>query len=527
MNKSIEMPTGKFRPERPRPTSALLKQNTESLKMAIQSILPPNDTPPVNLMSTDDDLAFATDSTIINAVDLDGGQTFEVITTSGTIDDASVLQSEQTTTTSTPVKIVQGRSQDSRAEASAAEEIAQQQGRLQSSRGENTAAFVQLKPPTTTGRVQSPGVKNFFIRKGVDKKAPTQTFYTVRAQPTVGETTSSSLQQSIPSNDKKIIIKSQQIIKAANVPTNTGALDSATPTATELSDILDLPILFADNDGNLQDQSALASSPSADGGVQINMSEAVTTPTTNILITSPDGKLPNRPVVISAANVQKLAKPSSPSAVTLKLIFSGDRLSTLNNRDDRLENLGKSDIKSMPPLKLTTAQYRELQDRHKLPPLKLATTTQSATSSLTGTGTFTKLAPGTKIDLSTLKIVKSGASPSTSGNIAFKTANVQHRDAPKGTILLKPAGATGGLQSHQVIKSGILNRNITVRKVVNLIPSPKANNPITPIATSVTETAVTSPPTVTPQTPTSTSTVTPTPTATPTSTPNEDIEPTK
>lgn len=537
------MPTGKFRPERPKPTSALLKQNTESLKMAIQSILPPNDTPPVNLMSTDDDLAFTTDSTIINAVDLDGSQTFEVITTSGSIDDSSVLQSEQTTS-STPVTFVQGRSQDSRADVSVAGEvIAQQQGRLQSSRGENTAAFVQLKPPTTTGRVQSPGVKNFFIRKGVDKKASTQTFYTVRAQPTVGETTSSSLQQSIPSNDKKIIIKSQQIIKAANVQTNASAVDSATPTATELSDILDLPILFADNDGNLQDQSALASSPSADAGIQIDMSEAVTTPTTNILITSPDGKLPNRPVVISAANVQKLAKPSSPSAVTLKLIFSGDRLSTLNNRDDRLDNLGKSDIKTMPPLKLTTAQLRELQDRHKLPPLKLATTTQSATTSLTGAGTFTKLAPGTKIDLSTLKIVNRGASPSTSGNIAFKPASVQHRDTPKGTILLKPAGGTGGLPSHQVIKSGILNRNITVRKVVNLIPSPKANNQ-TPVATSATDTGASSPspsPSTLTQTPTATPTPTPTPTLTPTSTPtptpastptpttppNEDIEPTK
>lgn len=453
------MPTGKFRPERPKPTSALLKQNNESLKMAIQSILPPNDTPPVNLMSTDDDVTFSTDATIINTADLDGGQTFEVITSAGTVDDTVTSIQNAITSTSTPVKFVT-----------------------------STSPFVQLKPPTTTGRVQSPGVKNFFIRKGIDKKAPTQSFYTVRAQTTAGEATSQQQSMSTP-NDKKIIIKSQQIIRAANVQANT--FDGSTTSATDLSDILDLPILFADNDGNLQDQSSIASSPGA--SVQIETSEAASTPTTNILITSPDGKLPNRPVVISAANVSKLAKPSSPSAVTLKVIFSGDRLNTLNNRDERLENFTKSDLKAMP--RLTTAQYRELQDRHNLksmPPLKLATTAQSASTSLTSTGTFTKLAPGTKIDLSTLKFVKSGASPSTSGNIAFKTASVQHRDAPKGTIVLKPAGSTSGLQGHQVIKSGILNRNITVRKVVNLIPSPKPNNP-SPVVTSVAETVATSP----------------------------------
>lgn len=408
--------------------------------MAIQSILPPNDTPPVNLMSTDDDLAFPTDPTIINASDLEGAQTFEVITSTGTVEDATDIQTAQTSTT-TPVKFVT-----------------------------SSSPFVQLKPPTTTGRVQSPGVKNFFIRKGIDKKAPTQSFYTVRAQPAVGEAI--SLQPSTP-NDKKIIIKSQQIIKPGNVQTTASSIDSTiTTSATDLSDILDLPILFADNDGNLQDQSAITSSPTAGASVHMESPESTSTPTTtNILITSPDGKLPNRPVVISAANVLKQTKPSSPSPVTLKLIFSGDRLNNLGSRDDRLETLNKTDLKSMPPLKLTSAQYRELQDRHTLksmPPLKLATTGQSATASLAGPGTFTKLAPGTKIDLSTLKIVKSGTSPSTSGNIAFKTATVQHRDAPKGTIVFKPST---GLQSHQVLKSSILNRNITVRKVVNLIPT--------------------------------------------------------
>lgn len=494
------MPTGKFQPERPKPTSAMLKQNTESLKMAIQSILPPNDTPPVNLMSTDDDLAAAAHEEH-RATPCPAVTVAAVVFPTGAI----FSQSEPASgfgpiaATSPGMKLPSPSVPNSPSQSGGNAQVLGEPPQLlpqATTVASTSTAFVQLKPPTTTGRVQSPGVKNFFIRKGVDKRAPTQSFYTVRAQPTTGEA-STSPHQSVSPNDKKIIIKSQQIIKTGNIQANTCVVDTSTTSATDLSDILDLPILFADNDGNLQDQSAIASAPTAGVDVQIDTPEAASTPTTNILITSPDGKLPNRPVVISAANVSKLAKPSSPSAVTLKLIFSGDRLNNLNNRDERLETLNKPDLKSMSPLKLTTAQYRELQDRHNLksmPPLKLATTAQSATASLAGSGTFTKLAPGTKIDLSTLKIVKSGTSPSTSGNIAFKTAGVQHRDASKGTIVFKPAGATSGLQSHQVIKSGILNRNITVRKVVSLISSAKSNN-LTPVTTSVAETTVTSPPT--------------------------------
>lgn len=460
--------------------------------MAIQSILPPNDTPPVNLMSTDDDLTFATDPTIINATDLDAAQTlstFEVITTSGE-DGTADIQTVQTTatTSSTPVQFVT-----------------------------STSPFVQLKPPTTTGRVQSPGVKNFFIRKGVDKKAPTQSFYTVRAQPIAGEVSQhqqKSLQSVSPNEstitaNKKIIIKSQQIIRTGNVqsltPLNQSGLDALNTSATDLSDILDLPILFADNEGNLQDHSGITSSQTAGATIQIETSQASATPT-NILITSPDGKLPNRPVVISAANVSKLTKQSSQSAIAPtqnKLIF-------INRNQWKASTSSASPttaiVKSMPPLKLVTS-----------------TSAQSGTSSLTGTGTFTKLAPGTKIDLSTLKIVKSGAASSIGGNIAHV------RDTTKGTIVFKPAGSTTGLQSHQVLKSGILNPNITVRKVVNVIQRAKPNN-ATQIVTSVADVIVT---TTSPATSVTAPALVPTPTPTPAQAPapaqipNFEPEPTK
>lgn len=413
--------------------------------MAIQNILPPNETPPMNLMSTDDDTTFTSTPTIaVNTSDLNGSQTFEVVTTPADSSSVQVTQAASTTTNTIttsaitgPVKIL------------------------------NTASpFVQLKPPTTTGRVQSPGVKNFFIRKGVEKKATTQSYYTVRTQPTIGEIVSPSLSSS--ANDKKIIIKSQQIIKPANtMPSNSGVANISNTSATDLSNILDLPILFADSDGNLQEQSAMSapapiiitstSTTTATIGtaatVPTDSSAAATTTTstsapTNVLITSPDGKLPNRAVVISTAGVTKLTKPSSPSGLTFKIVYNERK----NN--ERIENL-----KSMSQLKVF---HQDRQDVKTMPPIKLVTQGQTnTTTSLVGTGAFTKLVPGTK-----LKILNSGASPSTSGNIAFKTANVQQRDSPKNFVLRAATGT-----------SNVFNPNMMpLRKLVNIVPSSRSTN---------------------------------------------------
>lgn len=165
--------------------------------------------------------------------------------------------------------------------------------------------FVKLAPPTG-GRVQSTGVKNFFIRTGIEKSPaqpvqlaqssqsvqsaqsvqssqpiqPIQTLPSVQTvqpvqsmQPLQSSTIipSPMIHQTVASNpippNKKIIIKSQQIIKPAttvvqeSVSANTSNASSSITigsgnnstmdTTADLSAILDLPIMFADNDGSI------------------------------------------------------------------------------------------------------------------------------------------------------------------------------------------------------------------------------------------------------------------------------------
>lgn len=453
LNKTNEIPTGKFKPERPKPTSALLKQSNESLRIAIQNILPPNDAPPVNLMSTDDDVAIALDeSTIINTSDLDGAQilsAFEVVSSDNTstpTQQSSIIESNSSATMQIPLKL------------------------------QPNSQFVQLNPPTTSGRVQSPGVKNFYIRKGVEKKPTTQSYVTLRP----GELTTSSQPSSASttprsSPNKKIVIQNQQTIKAGTIqsqiiqslPTtilNGSNLDSVvTTSAAELSNILDLPILFADNEGNLQDHSA--SESNATPSIQAAPMDTSTSSSSNILITSPDGKLPNRPVVISAANVSKIGKSSAnvhgnvTTSGNNKLIFiNRKQLNSSTSTSQAMPNT----VKSMSTVKLVS--------------------TGGASGASTG-GTFTKLAPGTKIDLSTLKIVK-GTTAAGASNILFNKTQTQ---AGRGTIVIKP----NVVQPNQMIKTGILNRNITVRKVVNLMQSPRASS--TPVGSPTVDSTNTTP----------------------------------
>lgn len=420
LNKVNEIPTGKFKPERPKPTSALLKQSNEKLKMAIQNILPPpNDIPPVNLMSTDGDdvsITIPTEPTIINTSDVDGSQ---ILSSYEAISTENVNTSNKSDSNQSPVKI------------------------------SSINQFVQLKPPTTTARIQSPDVKNFYIRKGVEKRVATHSYVTLRTNE-LQQTTGAAVNHQQISPNKKIVIKSQQIIKPANqqiIQTLPGTIinDSIVTASTDFSDILNLPILFADNEGNLQDH---------ENAEEILSTDSTQIPS-NILITSPDGKLPNRPVVISAANISKIPKQVSQT-------------STTTQANNKLIFINRNHLKTTTPVTTIAASVAKT-----IPPLKLVTTTNQQSST---TGTFTKLAPGTKIDLSTLKIVKS-ASTTTSGNILFnKTSTRLPNQHGRGAIVIKQSANPGGVPSHQVIKTGILNRNITVRKVVNLMPNQKISN---------------------------------------------------
>lgn len=362
---------------------------------------------------------------------------------------------------------------------------------------QQSGQFFQVKPPTTTsGRVQSPNVKNFFIRKGIEKQAPaisqiapssTGTFITATQ-------TAPSPQMAIaqlPAN-KKIIIKSQQILVPANQPKQQtrqilqvtsspqGVSSSSVPmpinanimesSSSDLAGILDLPILFADNSDNssaaMIDQTTQILNASGASTVLMNTltdrNAQIGSPT-NIFFSTTDGKLPNRPVVISAAKVNKPIQQT-----TLATTSTNNKVIFINRNQIKQQLIGSQTMAGMSGTQLVKGLTNSIL---KLVPTSLASSGQSTPITLHG-NQIAKLSPGTKIDFSTLKLVKNAASASVSGGIVKPLVINKAMTAAKGSFVIKsPMG--GNVQAHQVLKGNVLNRNITVRKVMNVIPGMK------------------------------------------------------
>lgn len=498
MNRTNEIPSGNLKPEKPKPSQALLKQSNETIKMVTnQNIMPENEvlksTNEVVMMTTNETINTPTPnveapSTPENGINLNVSNTQEVVTANvpdapKSIEPIIPVQANvviPATIQTTPPKIVQ-----------------------------QTGQFVQVKPPTTTtGRVQSPNVKNFFIRKGIEKQ-PTAINQIVSSPtgPTFITTTTTSGTSSpqmgitqLPAN-KKIIIKSQQILVPASnakqrqilqvtghqgvpgttltIPINANVMESPATTSSSSSDlagILDLPILFADNSDSttVVDQTAqILNSSAAASTMLVNTStdrNAQIGSPTNIFFSTTDGKLPNRPVVISAAKVNKPMQQTTIATTTTPT--TSNKVIFINRNQIKQQIVGSQTmsgthlVKGLPTLKLV--------------PTSLATTTQSTPITLHG-NQLAKLASGGKIDFSTLKLVKN-ASPTSvavSGGMVKPLIINKAVTGPKGAIVIKsPMG--GNVQTHQVLKGNVLNRNITVRKVMNVIPGMKqvTNAPI-------------------------------------------------
>lgn len=486
MNRTNEIPSGQLKPEKPKSTQALLKQSNGTLKMAVQNIVPVNEVP-----------LLANEIVTITSIETENMPTAANIAPPPppvTDNGVSVCSTKEVSTSETEkipetlaVPITQPNVILPASVPSTPPKIVQP-----------STQFVQVKAPTVaTGRVQSPNVKNFFIRKGIEKQQPSQivsspsgTFITTQSTP------SPQMSMNQLSASKKIIIKSQQILVPANK--NTGAIiqvsgpqnisSSSTPitinanllesSSADLSGILDLPILFADNsagDGvNVIDQTAQILNASGASSILLNTSTdrnaQIGSP--NIFISSADGKLPNRPVVISAA---KISKPAQSNTITTtptnnKVIF-------INRNQIKQQIVGSQTMTGTPIVKgLPTL---------KLMPTSLASPTTSTPITLHG-NQITKLSPGTKIDLSTLKLVKN-ASPTVTGGIVKPLIINKAVSGTKNAIVIKsPMGAN--VQAHSAFKGNVLNRNITVRKVMNVVPGVKqivTTQGPAPITTSV------------------------------------------
>lgn len=468
MNRSNEIPTGELKPEKPKPAQALLKQTNEPVKLTVQST-----------GQTVDLLSLPIDST--NTVStLEAVKPMEPIAIDlNSIENIPQIENKPA---NAQIKIVSPTPTISTANIASPPPSIQDPTALQSG-----SQFIQIKPPTTPGRIQSPNVKNFFIRKGVEKQVtPTQTIVTSTASiaPVI---TSNQL-----SGNKKIIIKSQQIIvPASNVkPTSpqmvpvTMVSSSMVTTSSDkfssenLSDILDLPIMFADNDpsSEQQNEQVLTNTPvpsSSSLNAQI-VSIANESSTTNVAETSTTFmQLPNRPVVISAAKI-------------------GKSVNVTPTHNNKVILINRGQIKQQI---VTTQSVTPTSMVKTMPTIKLVPTSLSS-NQVTFSNNLAKFAPGTKIDLSQLKIVKN-VSANAQGGIAKQviinnkptTVNIGTRPVTKNAILIKTTAAQP--ITNPGIKANIMNRSITVRKVMNApsttvsIAQPSVNVSPTPALTNV------------------------------------------
>lgn len=508
LNRSVE--AGNMKPEKPKPAQAVIKQGSESIKMAVQNVVPVNDVPAsINEMvavtaSQADNLP---KSNLSLPPIMDNGSALNVSNTQEVSTSENDKKSVELQTTlalviptpHVPTITVQAK-------------LSQSQPKIVHA---SNNQFVQLKPPTTTsGRVQSPNVKNFFIRKGIEKQSTAQPIVT---SPSSG--TYITTQQAIPSPvvnqvpaNKKIIIKSQQIIVPANnLKQNTGQIiqmsgagqpmnvsNAPTPIAinanvietsgNDLSGILDLPILFADNnaEGTVQiDQSGKIITATTSSNIILNASgernAQMGSPLTNIFINAPDGKLPNRSVVISAAKMTKPLQQQQQQQLQLQQQPSITVTTTpmQTQPTNKLIFINRNQIKQQIVGTPTTVghhtQIVKSLSTLKLMPTTLASSSAAPTSISLQGNQITKLSPGTKIDLSTLKFVKN-PSP-MQGSIVKPVIINKAVPGTKSAILIK--SPIGG--ANPVIKGNVLNRNITVRKVMNVMPNVKqiTTSPIT------------------------------------------------
>lgn len=267
----------------------------------------------------------------------------------------------------------------------------------------------------------------------------------------------------------------------SNTQINKIITTASTSTANKLepnistADIFDIPILFADNDGNIQESEA---SPEV----------TVASPSTSSIVISPTQT--NR-IIVNTGNPIKTSTVSTPTMNKMVILNRSGQVKTVTTSPS-------GGIRSMPPLKYTrvlvsTPSSSPISTVNKSD-LTIASPGPSSNVITTATTTQpvfkqTSFLPGSKVEIVNNQIIKS--SPN-SANVSGSVQQAKYKpivinvDSDKttvkniirvgdtqiktpNTIVLKPS------KTFPILNSGILNhRNLTVRKVVNLIPQKQA-----------------------------------------------------
>ncbi|XP_037032862.1 KAT8 regulatory NSL complex subunit 3 isoform X5 [Bradysia coprophila] len=462
-------------PSSPKKTKPKIAQpSADALNMAIESILPKNQTTIKEIKASE-------------------------ITTSYTI----LTNVVPTTTAKLDIRTVPSSSIQSSVPATGANKIITIPLNIQ-----RQMKNVKVVPPSQFIQIKQSAAANaskvFTLKPNPSVKQQNNTpiQYTVRAQPTneIRQFKTSSLTPlKLSSGSGPQILSSVQIKPPQSKPTSSIALNptkftivnqttnasgaqinkiittSTTSEATKLdsdistADIFDIPILFADNDGNIQENEATP---------EVTMAS----PSSSSIIISPSQA--NR-IIVNAATPIRTSTMTTPPVNKMVIV----------NRSGQVKAVTSSpgSIRSMPPLKYTrvlvsTPSPSPISSTTNKSDLITANATMNITTATTPQPVFkqTSFLPGSKVEIVNNTIVKSSPNTSTA-SITTQQAKykpiVINVDSDKttvkniirvgdtqiktpNTIVLKPATKT-----FPILNSGILNhRNLTVRKVVNLIP---------------------------------------------------------
>lgn len=330
----------------------------------------------------------------------------------------------------------------------------------------------------------------------------------------VKQTTSPVTSQAIPTQTQTVvspptIVKLQTPVVSVSTATTASLAHTSTNSDSDLlnTSILDIPILFADSDGNIEDTQQVT-------GETKEATFATQSPATNYIVIASQpsgiksGVISNRSVVVNSLTpTHALTKVSSAQQNSKFVVINRGNLTQLKPGTTNMVTANRT----MQPIKYSKVMI----------PSSDVTTTTTPKTLVTTAGTLT---PGTKIDISNLvktgtvttrgpagvatgttstkpiiinidsekgtfknviKIPSSEASQlktgiASSNNIVFKQGELR-TVATVGTIGtvntvsnvggISSVSGISGISAMPVIKGGILNRNITVRKI-NIIRQP-------------------------------------------------------
>lgn len=294
------------------------------------------------------------------------------------------------------------------------------------------------------------------------------------------KTISGAANSLIISPTKFTIVKPTTSLSKFATSTTTSSSIKSTPDLSS-TNIFDLPIVFADNDGNITDTNiSSTSSTTPSNTIVLTKSSSQALQTVCLPPGVTQATLPNRNIIINTI-------PSKTTTTTIGgnkvvLIKSGGQMKSVSMANVQGTNAGSiiniGSGRSVPPLKYTKVV---VSNTSTFLPLKNSTTIAGAV------GTKSTVA-GNKVEILHNSIIKPANTNQTLANTKYQPI-VINVDSDKTTIknMIKVGvGADGtattttktpntilikpGLKQIPMLKpGGLLNRSLTVRKVINFV----------------------------------------------------------